>query len=39
MNWIVTYIRNQFPDAPVIDTDKVKEVIENVDKEVFLSKL
>ena len=36
MNWIVTYIRNQFPDAPVIDTDKVKEVIENVDKEVFL---
>ena len=22
MNWVVNYIGKQFPDAPVIDTDK-----------------
>ena len=36
MNWIVNYIRNQFPEAPAISTDEAKEAIENVDKNVFL---
>ena len=36
MNWIVNYIRNQFPEAPAIGTDEAKEAIENMDKNVFV---
>ena len=36
MNWIVNYIRNQFPEATAISTDEAKEAIENVDKNVFI---
>lgn len=36
MSWVVNYIGKQFPDAPVIDTDKAKEAIENVEKKVIV---